>query len=1462
MERKIFMSWFVLLLFIPTVQSFQNSHSIISNGKRFQVLNDTNVELMALHTAKSSGWVDVSLISKKYTGNIDIAFGFNSSKAKPTKARLYAPHNVSWNTHHSKFFLNVSSFSNTVLPCDFGNEYNTYKKLVHYHYWNSSTDNQTNTTTKRQEETSAVVCFDSYSQNGGNYTAYWHTKYEKQINWKDISGIWTAVNLSNTIVEDKTGFNRWYYAKNVPVVAGKKYRMQFYLDIKFTGLKPNMGEYAIAMKPSSESIFEAITKDHFYYLDPWWNSSYSYRRNITNSSTSLIVPVAGNDSGFSDIDGNGVKEIIYGQPQYLYYNDENDTAIANDTTEFYMAQTKPIRRIKGAPADSSLKLFLSFDGSDTEAMDYSGNGNNGTLYNSPTQGISSPVGYAYEFSGTSYAVVPHSGEFQTGSLSAGFSLLVIFKTSSTNATITILDKRGSTQYLNPILESGKIKFQTKDAQGDYCQPITSGTYNDGKWHTVVMVIYNPSTCDTSNWKIYVDGVDDTGSIAAQSGTFDNFDSTGNIGISARADGSQNYPINISEIRWYNRSLSATEISELYNAYGGTYLGAEETETSFSITLNSPPNETSTQDKTPDFNFTVSGTEDNYACELFIDNVSYSSDEKDSEDSYSINGSCLDSYPCENSIDEDWSSMAIADNGAVYVYENFSIPSLSNYIVNWTYKYYSGGTDPEPNVTIYCYNNSDWQLFVNFHIPDYTGGTGGSYTFSNTIPESCLNDPLQIKSRFYRDSGANQYLHYHEGKVVLRIENNIPTIITANSSLSDGTYNWYINCTAGNVTNQSEIREITIDTTPPTTTASAVDDMNNSYAFNTWTNSSYVNVTLSCSDSGAGCDVTQYCLDTVNNCTPNLTYTGVIQISTEGISYIRYRSNDTAGNLETTKNQTIKINAPPTAIVSITPLYPTPDDDLQCNVYSINDQDGHNVSITGYDWHDGTSWLGINSSTLTSSYLFDGGVYKCSATLFDGYESITIESDTVTVGYGCIAYSSHKFETISTVDYLLLNFSSISLVDTNLTNVFTPNTVVGLYDNCSLLLNASTKSNVVVYLGGDLVKYNYTSTNMTPDSTIEVHEDDLNQTNTLYRINLKNERGGTWDISQNNINSTTLSFTCGKYGKSEIDILNINKTSIRVPIKKTPDRLIMHLTYTDGNKYFRSFIPSSSTENISMYLIDVSTDTAVFMTFTLQDLTGFYTNSTIRFLTYVNEKLSEVTSDVFDVSNVVQCYLIKDKRYYIRLEGEGTTKQIGWLYVSSSDTEKTITITDVEIESSSPYGDVSFAFVTDYNNSQVALHYVDLSNQTNSVTFKVYNSSGSELYSGTEESQDTSIIYTVPKVNETYILKAIIDHSVYGIINETRMIDFREPGRKVINLDLPDSILGLSNTNWYRLSSIFLIGFAGMLFGATVSGVGALMMVGLAYFFVYLGWISISSITMGIMLIVAVLHKLSERRRVN
>ncbi|MEM0230981.1 MAG: LamG domain-containing protein, partial [Candidatus Woesearchaeota archaeon] len=130
-----------------------------------------------------------------------------------------------------------------------------------------------------------------------------------------------------------------------------------------------------------------------------------------------------------------------------------------------------------------------------------------------------------------------------------------------------------------------------------------------------------------------------------------------------------------------------------------------------------------------------------------------------------------------------------------------------------------------------------------------------------------------------------------------------------TNLTDGTYSYYgwANDSVANA-GQSETRIITIDTTPPTTTATAVNSTGASYTFNTWTKSPYVNVTLTCNDaSGSGCSLTQYCTDTTNTCTPTTTYTTPIQINTEGISYIRYRSTDNAGNTETTQSRTIKID---------------------------------------------------------------------------------------------------------------------------------------------------------------------------------------------------------------------------------------------------------------------------------------------------------------------------------------------------------------------------------------------------------------------------------------------------------------------------------------------------------------------------------------------------------------------------
>ena len=81
--------------------------------------------------------------------------------------------------------------------------------------------------------------------------------------------------------------------------------------------------------------------------------------------------------------------------------------------------------------------------------------------------------------------------------------------------------------------------------------------------------------------------------------------------------------------WYTRvsSLDSTHFVVAYSrggaGNGGSKIGTKEVY--FSIILNSPPNQTITNDNTPNFNFTVFGTENTYNCTLYIDNINYGND---------------------------------------------------------------------------------------------------------------------------------------------------------------------------------------------------------------------------------------------------------------------------------------------------------------------------------------------------------------------------------------------------------------------------------------------------------------------------------------------------------------------------------------------------------------------------------------------------------------------------------------------------------------------------------------------------------------------------------------------------------------------------------------------------------------------------------------------------------------------
>jgi len=240
-----------------------------------------------------------------------------------------------------------------------------------------------------------------------------------------------------------------------------------------------------------------------------------------------------------------------------------------------------------------------------------------------------------------------------------------------------------------------------------------------------------------------------------------------------------------------------------------------------------------------------------------------------------------------------------------------------------------------------YNSTQYRFYNN--ITDLTDGTYTYYGWANdtsgnsnetetrtltvdtTPPAITITYPTSnsVKNNYIiNGTSTDANLNYtnisiKQGATIINSTTNTSSNWEVSLYVPDGVYN--ITATAyddaGN-SNSTTVTNVTIDTTPPTTTATAVKDNGSSYTFDTWTNSSYVNVTLSCSDSGAGCDTILYCTDTSNSCTPNITYSSPVHITTEGTSYIRFRSNDTAGNLETTKSETIKIDTiPPTVTIN-------------------------------------------------------------------------------------------------------------------------------------------------------------------------------------------------------------------------------------------------------------------------------------------------------------------------------------------------------------------------------------------------------------------------------------------------------------------------------------------------------------------------------------------------------------------
>lgn len=226
MDRRISIQIVVLLLIIPLSTIALGEHPLEYDGDTVYI-NDENVLLTATpHTIQASGWVEYTLLSKKYAGDIDVIFGFNTSKTKPTQAQIWC------NYTHTEYV------EQKIQHID---EIETENGTV-YFVWN---------------ETTFVPTQRTY------------------FDWKPFDHDYTKISYNYQ------NMTTWYLLKDVPIQTNKEYKLRIWLDVEFTGINASTGKYWYAIKPSSETLSQAILNNHFYAIDPWWNSSWGYYKFLT-----------------------------------------------------------------------------------------------------------------------------------------------------------------------------------------------------------------------------------------------------------------------------------------------------------------------------------------------------------------------------------------------------------------------------------------------------------------------------------------------------------------------------------------------------------------------------------------------------------------------------------------------------------------------------------------------------------------------------------------------------------------------------------------------------------------------------------------------------------------------------------------------------------------------------------------------------------------------------------------------------------------------------------------------------------------------------------------------------------------------------------------------------------------------------------------------------------------------------
>ena len=285
MRRKDLINYIIIFFLISTIPlgyrvGSDNINDWVIDGNTVYI-DDSNVYLSATpHTLYSNGWVTFEFETKNYDGDIDLALGVDTDSITPRFPQIWQNYQHTLKGKRlivdegTKTFYDVISFTNLGIEnynnyhVDIGTINNTYLFKVIYDssmLWEK------------------IIAFSDYEINGNDYTVSGEYDREESYIYYQTFYDWKNIDIDfETVYYEHGGMNKWFFQKNINVESGHRYKIRVFMRVN-----PNTdySKYWFVVKPSGETIGEAIGNGHFYALDPWFNSDYNYKKQITISNT-------------------------------------------------------------------------------------------------------------------------------------------------------------------------------------------------------------------------------------------------------------------------------------------------------------------------------------------------------------------------------------------------------------------------------------------------------------------------------------------------------------------------------------------------------------------------------------------------------------------------------------------------------------------------------------------------------------------------------------------------------------------------------------------------------------------------------------------------------------------------------------------------------------------------------------------------------------------------------------------------------------------------------------------------------------------------------------------------------------------------------------------------------------------------------------------------------------------------